>query len=95
MARTFGSGQRGLGGFASVSAVVLVEGQAVLAGAGHHLSVGLQIFGPGQGSGSVDPAGVGVGHVELSAHWVGGQVVAVGRVVAAGTTAAQLFSASP
>lgn len=80
---TFGSGERGLGRFASVAAVVLVEGQAVLPGSCHHLGVGLQLLGPGQGFGPVDPPRVCVGHVQLPTHWVGGQVVAMRWVVAA------------
>ena len=34
--------------------------------------------------GPIDAPGVGVGHVQLSGHRVGGQVVAVGRVVTEG-----------
>jgi len=80
---TFGSGEKGLRGFAAVAAVVLVEGQAVLPGPRHHLGVGLQLLGAGQGLGSVDPPGVRVRHVQLSAHRIGRQVIPVCRVVTA------------
>ena len=65
--------------------MVLVEGQAVLPGAHHHLRVGRQLLGAPRDPRPVDPPGVGVGDVELARHRVGGQVVAVGGVVAAHT----------
>ncbi|KAG7255307.1 hypothetical protein CRUP_020193 [Coryphaenoides rupestris] len=68
---TFGSSERGFGGFPTVATVVLVEGEAVLPGPGHHLGVGLQLLGPSQDLGPVDPPGVGVGHEELARDRVG------------------------
>lgn len=80
---TFGSGQGGLRSFASIPAVVLIKGQTVFSGSGHHLRVRLKLLGAAQSPWPVDPPGVCVGDVELPADRINRQVVPVRRIVAA------------
>lgn len=80
---TFGTCEWRLGSLAPVTTVVFIEGQTMLASPGHHVSVGLQVFGASQALGSVDFSGVCVRHVQLTSHGIGCQVVAVCRVVTA------------
>jgi hypothetical protein len=78
---TFWPSEQGLRGLAPIPTVGLVKGQTVLPGPCHHLRVTLQFLDPRQDLGPVDPPRVGVGHIQLPSHWVGGQVIAVSRVV--------------
>lgn len=72
--------------------MVLVKGQAVLAGSRDHLGVRRQVLASRQGFRSVDPPGVCVRHVQLAAHRIGRQVVPVRRVVTAFKTITQLYT---
>lgn len=69
--------ERSLRGLPALAAVALVEGETLLAGAGHHFQVARRIFGLAEGPHAVNSPAGGVRHVENLPHRVHGQVVLV------------------
>lgn len=71
--------ERSLRGLPALAAVALVEGEALLAGAGHHFQVARRVFGLAEVPHAVNPATGGVRHVQNLPHRIHGKVVLVSR----------------